>query len=81
MIFDSEDFYLYYRGKYDMPSKFNPIDALVILNDKIAIINQKLEEDYYIVGVEADDIVKGTFLPKLHYNSYFTNGRYFAIHK
>lgn len=81
MTFNATDFYFYYGGKYDMPSKFNPIDALAILSDKITIINQLLEKDYYVVGVEADYLVKNNFLPKLHYDKYLTNGRYFVLHK
>jgi hypothetical protein len=81
MTFGATDFYFYYRGHYNMPAKFNPIDSWILLQDKIEFANKKLEEGYYVVGVEADYLFKSDILSKLRYKEYFTNGRYLVIHE
>ncbi len=69
MIYGGSDFFLYYRGNYDIPSKFMPIDTWMLKSEKIAYANKLIEQGYYVVAVKGDDIFKQDFLPYLKYKN------------
>jgi len=78
MIYGGSDFFLYYKGGYDVPSKFVPIDTWMLKSEKIAYANTLLSQGYYIVAITGDDIFKKDFLPYLKYKNTYNENVYVA---
>ena len=81
MTYYTYDFYLYYRGNYEIPAKFTPVDSWIILDDKIAFANDLLNKGYYIIAFNNDAKFNQAILPRLHYNKINADGRYIALAK
>ena len=78
MVYGGSDFYLYYAGNYNVPSKYVPIDTWMLKSEKIEYANKLLSEGYYIVAVAGDDVFKKDFLPYLHYKNTYPENVYVA---
>jgi len=73
------DFYLYYRGHYEMPTKFVPIESWLLTSEKIDFANNKLNSGYYVIASDTDAIFKNQFLPKLNFKKREAGYGYMAI--
>lgn len=78
MIYGGSDYLLYNAGHYDIPCKFVPIDTWMLKSEKIDYANKLLEQGYYIVAVQGDDIFKKELLPYLHYKHTYPENVYVA---
>jgi len=76
MIYGGSDFFLYYKGGYEVPTKFVPIDTWMLKSEKIDYANKLLEQGYYVVAVNGDDIFKKDFLPYLKYKNVLSENVY-----
>ena len=74
-----DDFYLYYRGGYNMPAKINPIQSWCVYGEQIDFANQKLAEGYYVVAFTNDACFRQDFLPKLKFAHLAEQGGYMAM--
>ena len=79
MTYAGRDFFFYYRGNYEVPGKFVPVDGWILKKDKIAFANDLMAKGYYVISDENDNVFNRDFVPELTYKNKEAQNGYVAF--